>query len=181
MLCRVSKFKIGLTVNRRCFDVGATTVTTRGEQNSITRNHFSVSNEDNLALTDILSSDRVKAEDIGAAANFHIITRGIIRGDFSGISNFLFQNDAFKIIGFVVTSVPFLVGNGFVDQTERDETGNGTPSSHGMKSGSEQLEKTRTEPHDETNNQKVHVTKLAKLIGDVLPRNKFERNEKDDF
>mmetsp|Transcript_14123 Transcript_14123/g.35487 ORF Transcript_14123/g.35487 Transcript_14123/m.35487 type:complete len:220 (-) Transcript_14123:197-856(-) len=84
----------------------------------------------------------------------------------SCVGGLVFHNETSVGIRLVVASVPFLVGDAFTEQTDRNETRDRTPSGQWRKGGLEQLWITCPNPHDESHYQKVHVSKFAKLVFD---------------
>ena len=200
MLRRHSQLEIGFAVNRRCFNVGTTSVTARGKQNHIGRNHFSISNKNNVALSDIFPFDWMEGYGGGSTVgegNNNVVRRDSVLGGFisrhivpsifdtnvnhfvvhraghrirygSCVGGLVFHNETSEGIRLVVASVPFLVSDAFTEQTDRNETRDRTPSGQWIKGGLEQLWIACTNPHDESHDQKVHVSKFAELVFDGL-------------
>jgi len=70
--------------------------------------------------------------------------------------------------------VAFPVGHGLAKDTNGHKQKDGTPGGVGRKGGHEQVWVIRSDPHDETDDQKVHVGEPAELVFDVN-RNKVEK------
>mmetsp|Transcript_22481 Transcript_22481/g.53420 ORF Transcript_22481/g.53420 Transcript_22481/m.53420 type:complete len:227 (+) Transcript_22481:4698-5378(+) len=81
-----------------------------------------------------------------------------------GVRGRVFHHDASKVVRLVVADVSFLVGDCFAHQTNRYKEGDRAQCCDGMKSGAKQPWETRSNPHDDTHNQKVHVGKSPKLV-----------------